>query len=376
MTFDRRDLAAHMVPEITEGRLARQWAALEQKRPTGPQRSQPVWLFSAAATLVVGALAWLWWSPTQLPGSGALIETADTPTTMQLRDGSSLELAAQTRLRVLRDQPSAVEVELAQGSANFDVTHVDGRAFSVRAGEVTVRVVGTKFDVVKVSRPEGQEIAVAVQRGIVAVERADHDARRLTAGEKWSVWVPAESDLPKPQITQEQAATAEPSEAVAERSAPKPTAAPSHHKPSSRMRTVIAPAQDQQDRPLEDVRGLFERATVARRAGLMQEAADVYAELLRRFPKDSRAATSAFELGRIRMDALDDPRGAAQAFSDALHLSRRAQFREDALARLAIANDALGDREGCRRVRELYLKDFPGGVHAGSLASLCNDTNH
>src|SRR4029077_978884 len=111
----------------------------------------------------------------------------------------------------------------------------------------------------------------------------------------------------------------------------------------------------------EDVRALFLRANVARRAGLMQDAAEAYAELLRLFPRDGRAAVSAFELGRIRMDALDDPRGAAQAFGEALRLSKRGQFREDALARLAIASDMIGDLESCKKHRERYLADFPTG---------------
>jgi TolA-binding protein len=122
------------------------------------------------------------------------------------------------------------------------------------------------------------------------------------------------------------------------------------------------------------VKALFLRATVARRAGLMEDAADAYAELLQRFPQDSRAAVSAFELGRIRMDALGDARGAAQAFSESLRLSKRAQFREDALARLAIANDAMGELDTCRKLRERYLKEYPGGVHVASLAKLCGET--
>jgi predicted TPR repeat methyltransferase len=44
----------------------------------------------------------------------------------------------------------------------------------------------------------------------------------------------------------------------------------------------------------QSVRELFLRANVARRAGRMQDAADAYAEVLKRFPRDSRAGVSAF----------------------------------------------------------------------------------
>ena len=375
MTVEPRDLAAHLVPEITEGRLARQWASIDTKLPRGTRSTPPVWRVAALSLTAVALCAFLFWRPKQTPSSGAVVESSDTPVTMQLRDGSSLELAAQTQLRVLRDQPTAVEVELAEGRASFDVTHVEKRSFTVRAATVAVHVIGTKFDVFKVSRPEGTEVTVSVERGIVAVERADRgDQRRLTMGEKWSVWIPAEP------IDADAAAEGGDDSAETVKPARK-------HKPrqvqreNRRARTTVAhstPAPEERSADLapakaEDARELFSRATVARRAGLMDEAAGAYVELLRRFPKDSRAAMSAFELGRIRMDALDDPQGAADALRDALRLARRAQFREDALARLAIASDSIGNLDDCRKARESYLSEYPSGVHAGALTSLCGD---
>jgi transmembrane sensor len=330
-----------------------------------------VWLrVVALAAPALALAAWFVWSPSSLPASGAVVESSDTPVAMQLRDGSRLELAAQTRLRVLRDQPAAVEVELADGRASFDVKHVENRAFSVRAGSVAVHVVGTKFEVVKVVRPEGQEIEVSVTRGIVEVERADRgDVRRLTAGEKFSVWIPADnSSAPSPTATPE---VTQPQPAH-EASAPARTPAPRAHAPAKPA--VVHEHGEHED--VEDAPALFLRANVARRAGRMDDAAEAYAEMLRRFPRDGRAAVSAFELGRIRMDALGDPRGAAQAFSDALRLGRRAQFREDALARLAIASDMMGDLESCRKHRERYLADYPTGVHANSLSELCGESAH
>jgi TolA-binding protein len=372
MTLEPRDLAAHLVPEVTEGRLARQWASLDRKLPR-PAGVASVWLrVVALAAPAVALAAWFVWSPGSLPASGAVVESSDTPVSMQLRDGSRLELAAQTRLRVLRDQPAAVEVELADGRASFDVKHVDNRAFSVRAGSVAVHVVGTKFDVVKVIRPEGEEIEVSVTRGVVEVERADRgDVRRLTAGEKFSVWIPADK-------ADKEAAPSPTTTHSPEVPAPAPKAAPAHtpspraHAPAVVAKPAAVHDEEAEEAP-EDVRALFLRANVARRAGLMEDAADAYAEMLRRFPHDGRAAVSAFELGRIRMDALGDPRGAAQAFADSLRLGKRAQFREDALARLAIASDMIGDLESCKKHRERYLADFPTGVHASSLRDLCGE---
>jgi len=226
-----------------------------------------------------------------------------------------------------------------------------------------------------------------VRRGVVAVERADRgDVRRLTAGEKWSVWVPAlplpgsaaavpsvpapANAVAPPEVMGEHAGAAAP--ALPPTAAESSVIAPSAHASTSAglrsHRRLGAPHGDAAPR---DARAWFAQASVARRAGWMQEAADAYAELLRRYPRDGRAGLSAFELGRIRMDALGDSRGAIEAFSEALRLSRKSQFREDALARLAIAHDTLGEHANCQTVRARYLAEFPAGVHLGTLANLC-----
>jgi TolA-binding protein len=378
VTVEPRDLVAHLVPEITEGRLARQWASIDSKVPRAARASPRVWRMTALSLTAAGLCAWLWWRPAQLPGSGAVVESSDTPVAMQLRDGSSVELAAQTRLRVLRDQPTGVEVELAEGRASFDVTHVDQRSFTVRAGNVAVHVIGTKFDVLRVSRPEGTEVSVSVERGVVAVERADRgDQRRLTVGEKWSVWIPAEPAADAPAVPSQRVdasqPAAQPKPATGERSRRQHDEDASNRRSRGALHARAERSANTAAAKPEDARELFSRALIARRAGMVEEAADAYAELLHRYPRDTRAAMSAFELGRIRMDALDDARGAADAFRDALRIARKAQFREDALARLAIASDSLGDLDDCRKARESYLSEYPNGVHVSALSALCGD---
>ncbi|HET8939261.1 MAG TPA: FecR domain-containing protein [Polyangiales bacterium] len=386
MTVEPRDLAAHLVPEITEGRLARQWASLEAKLPR-PQAG-PGWRSASLAVAALGFAAWLWWMPIDRPESGAVVESSDTPVGVQLRDGSSVELAAQTRLRVLRDQPTAVEVELADGRASFDVTHVDERSFTVRASTVAVHVIGTKFEVLRVARPEGTEVQVSVERGIVEVERTDRgDQRRLTVGERWSVWIPAEPAAEEADSANDDEDSEEddrifgarPSLRAAHRRKARSHA--SHRPARASVERSSSKGVDHADRapveeePAEDkaeaVQDLFARANVARRAGMMSEAARVYADVIARFPNDdSRAAIAAFELGRIRMDALGDPRGAVQALNQALRV-RSAASREDALARLAICYNALHDNQACRKARQRYLTEYPAGVHASALAALC-----
>jgi hypothetical protein len=103
----------------------------------------------------------------------------------------------------------------------------------------------------------------------------------------------------------------------------------------------------------------------------MREAADGYEKLLERFPRDARAGLSAFELGRLRMDALGDPAGAIEALERALRSRRTSSFQEDALARIVMARDALAENELCKKARARYLAKYPSGVHAASLAQRC-----
>jgi transmembrane sensor len=382
MTDERTPLWTQVEPEITDARIARQWAAMEGRGLPGPSR-RGGWLLATAYAVplmaAIAVFAWYgtpWTSPwgTQGLASGAAID-AEEPISLRLRDGSSVELAAQTRLRMLRDQADAVEVELASGRATFDVTHVEGRKFTVSLGRANVRVVGTRFEVVRSDRNEGALLSVSVSRGIVEVRRSDQpgSVRRLTAGETWSALVPSAAAVATaaPPVAQPSApaASAEPGAATDEEAeadveesgeTEEPATEPEPH--ATRGNGVSRAAR---------AHALFQHANLARRAGQMRDAETGYADLLRRYPRDGRAGVAAFELGRIRMDALGNPQGAVSAFRRALKLSPDASFREDALARIVVAYDAMGRTAECNAARERYLAGFPHGVHAASLAARC-----
>jgi transmembrane sensor len=381
-------------PEVTESRVTRQWSSIETRLPRRPVAARgPVWYASVVAVpLLAAGLYWMSARNTPVPTTGTVIESASTPTTVTLRDGSTLSLDAQTRLRLLRDEPQDVDVEIASGKANFDVTHVNGRAFRVHAGLVQVKVIGTRFEVARTPRKEGTHIQVAVSRGVVEVQRLDATGgtRRLNAGETWSALIPSRSVLQPEAPASDKTTGAATRTALALGSSTETKTVEAHAvvaQPQPSTPDLFAPADEQRGR--DDKRSgrasaasssrdrtvssatLFKRANLARRTGQMHEAADAYAELLKRYPDDSRAGLVAFELGRIRMDALSQPRAAVDAFSFALRSSPRASFREDALARIVVANDQLGETEQCRVAREKYLKDFPNGVHALTLATRC-----
>jgi len=378
MTLHAR-LADHMRARTPQARIERQWAALQAAGLPGPAtgrgRLRSTLVISSA--LLAGAIAATLWVTSSrqlapLPAGavavGAVIESADTPIAVQLNDGSRVELSPRARLRLLKNAASEVALDLRAGKARFAVTHNRARAFKVQAGVAEVSVVGTRFELERSSEAGGVRLRVAVSEGIVEVRRQDDpDVRRLRAGESWSALVPTLVTPPK-QAEQEAQPDVE-AEAEAE-TAPEGEAEvaidsePTEDQPAADTRS----AQNTRERGAAHV---FERANLARRAGRMREAADAYAQLLARYPQDRRAGLSAFELGRIRMDALSDPAGAIEALERALRAGDSASFHEDALARMVVAYDAQGRREACSLARERYLARYPNGVHAHVLSLRC-----
>ena len=116
---------------------------------------------------------------------------------------------------------------------------------------------------------------------------------------------------------------------------------------------------------------LLERARVAAQSGREREAASTYEALLRDHPRDARAGLAAFELARLRMDRLGDPRGALRPLRIAITRGLRASYREDAMARLTEAYLATDNTQACQDARRRYLRAYPSGVHAAQVRARC-----
>lgn len=83
---------------------------------------------------------------------------------IELADGSHIELNAASRLSV-RISPLRRRIELLEGEAQFSVAHGSLRPFTVDAGELHIRDIGTVFTVQK----HRQNVSVSVVEGVVAV---------------------------------------------------------------------------------------------------------------------------------------------------------------------------------------------------------------
>lgn len=168
-------------------RLERTWAALQQLREFRPEaRRHPdrdllarrsrvgrVVRFPAIATAALAAaLAVMaaWWlnggmRADNMPQRYAT--AADGYESVTLEDGSLLQLNSSTEVGV-RFTPSDRRVWLLRGEAHFTVAKDPARPFSIEAGSVTVRAIGTAFNV----RLGAGDVEVLVTEGKVEVIKA------------------------------------------------------------------------------------------------------------------------------------------------------------------------------------------------------------
>lgn len=190
-------------------RLERTWGELERLRGFRPEARRhpdpdvlirrgaavrparwPGWVVGSAlaAALLVAAVSWWPAAPWRTPlapaaASETYATTADGYQRVTLADHSVLELNANSAARV-EFTSGERRVRLERGEAHFTVAKDRQRPFLVRAEAVTVRAVGTEFNVRLLDR----RVELLVTEGRVRVERAPAVAPRepleLGAGER------------------------------------------------------------------------------------------------------------------------------------------------------------------------------------------------
>ena len=346
--------ARFVEPEVDEKRIDRVWARVEPARASVWSWRMPA-LVAAGLVAAVVAVVLVRGRAAPYSLSGMRVE-ASANQMLTLPDGSTAALRPGARLRFDRIEASRVESTLEQGEVSFDVVHSASRTWMVHAAGFDIVDRGTRFVVTVI----GNGVRVQVESGSVAVVRtgSSESPRAIGAGESWTS-APTVDTTPVP------AAPVPPSAPAAvpedrEVAPTPPTNAPAEHA------APTAPAPPPPPGPRE----LLETATAARLAGRPRDAAQAFDTLRTRYRSDSRAGLAAFELGRLRLDALGDPPGAAEAFADAVALAPGGGFREDAEARRVEALERMHDGR-CRAAREAYLARYPAGLHAAAVAARC-----
>jgi transmembrane sensor len=294
---------------------------------------------------------------------------------VRFSDGSTVELLdASSVLDVGSVSPSAVDVSLRSGSAEFEITPNPERKFIVHAGIAEVSVLGTHFRVTR----EGQRVRVEVTRGRVAVKLAE-STRLLTAGE--SSWFPPASAAAEDARAAEAVPAGAPNpaaEASAAASAALPTPSASGDGPSFRRRFLDHAARGEyreaysvMDRAPEVVgstpEDLMLAADAARFSNHAAQATRFLERVTREHPQTSVAPLAAFTLGRIYLSQVGQPAKAANAFALSRKLAPGGSLAEDALAREVEAAQLAGQPSRARDLAEQYLRRYPNGRRLASV---------
>ena len=164
---------------------------LEPFRRTPPRRASWPIVFAAAAALMLAAVA-LWQPWKSAPQVWQAATEAGGMKKLDLPDGSVVHLNASSRVEV-RFTAAERRVQLLRGEAHFAVAKNPARPFVVTAGEVSVRAVGTAFNV----RRAAAAVEVFVTEGKVRVDDTLNGGSLLPSGENSAATVapPVESSL-------------------------------------------------------------------------------------------------------------------------------------------------------------------------------------
>lgn len=141
-------------------------------------RRRFVRLAMAASVLAVAVgLGWFGWQRQGLDFHQQLQTGLGERRQVELPDGSHLDINGRTRLEV-RFSAGQRDIRLEQGEVMFSVAHDSDRSFVVDAGNGTVTVTGTRFDV----RRDPAQTRVAVEQGAVQVQGHGEAKALLSAG--------------------------------------------------------------------------------------------------------------------------------------------------------------------------------------------------
>jgi transmembrane sensor len=330
---------AALDPDLTDRDVERvvQGAARRRRRRTGTRAALAATALGAFAVAFAAVVHLL---PRHGPASPQVAGAMGAP--LRLHDGSlATPLEPDSALALVGESPERVELALRRGGARFEVVPSPSkRVFSVKAGDVTVTVLGTVFTVERVA----DRIGVTVERGTVRVDWKI-GTRLLHKGE--SGWFP-------PLLV----GSGDPAAAPAPREPERPRVAMVSRRDAEAKRAAL---RNEKPETGETAEGLLAQADAERVAGHAEQGATLLRRLLRDHGHDARAPLAAFTLGRLLLMELDRPREAAAAFAQVRALAPAGSFAEDALAREVEAWQRAGDPDQVRlRARE-YVKLYPNG---------------
>lgn len=152
----------------------------ERSEASGITQRRPLrWAAASLACSILAIVAVTYW---QTASMDRYVVRHGEQRSVTLSDGSHMVVNTDTEVRVLYDRTARV-IALPRGEAFFDVARVPDRPFIVRAGDMRIQALGTKFSV----RHDGTDTTVVVTAGRVRVSRdgnKDAAAQDLFPGEQ------------------------------------------------------------------------------------------------------------------------------------------------------------------------------------------------
>jgi len=268
------------------------WSRMDSTQVVERVRRPRRWIWLAAPALAAAAAAAalvlvIGGGSGRAPGeSPARLVSGAAPTTLSYGD---VHVTLDANSAVVMDRAKGALLE--RGAAWFAVAPRGQRAaFVVTAGDMVVRVIGTRFRVAR----SGEEAAVQVEHGVVEVQFRGATTR-VSAGEEWTSRQPTAVTLAEIELEPEPARTAppEPAPAVAA-PAPAPSAEP------KRAVRPDRPAQaDDRPAPVDDAAARYHRLEKIEVRD-PKAAIDGYLELARRSPRWAEPAL--FAAARLSAD--------------------------------------------------------------------------
>ncbi|MDP3073234.1 MAG: FecR domain-containing protein [Opitutaceae bacterium] len=138
-------------------------------------RRAAAWGAAAAAVVLAALTVTTWRRSDDKAGDFSYVSNTDRPQQVVLADGSFVDLNSHTTIRT-QMFPRERRIALQEGEAHFAVAHDASRPFVVEAAGVTIRAIGTAFNV----RIRETRVEVLVSEG--KVEITDARAGATAAG--------------------------------------------------------------------------------------------------------------------------------------------------------------------------------------------------
>ncbi len=381
--------------------------------PCVPKKSRTaVALFAAAGVAAAAAAAFVIMRPAGLDVSvgndgrtlpeGAWVSSPiDEELALSFSDGSKLDMAAGTELRVQELKDEGAHLLLERGEVNVSVVHRSNTNWSVDAGPYKIGVTGTHFKVHW--KPEHKAFSVNVQDGTVIVDGPMlADGKALAAGDRitaslidkmveifkkdtYEKIVSSENaDTEAHSLFAEDGTRTASASAAAQEDAEKNSLFDTKRKengisarePESwkafaaegRWAEALDAAEKTGLRTILSSASLYDLMLLgdtARLAKSYDRAMQVYRSVRSRFPKTAEAQRAAFTMGRIEFEAYARYREAAFWFQTCGDENARGAMTREAYGRLVEALDKAGDVKGAQKAARIYLASFKHGPHAG-----------